>query len=204
MDGGSVLPAVPPTRNGSRTTMARPILLVGSAPLPTTRDALATVAETIGNLVERIPDGEVSKVRLGWIQCQRDTLVKATGLEIEGQRTVPGYKYNAYRIASNSNASDVRFGSLGYADWARDSYAEFRRLKQAGNIAQPTRFQVCLPAPFDVCSAFIVPSDMKAVWLACEHAMAAELEKIAQAILAEELAVQWDMVHEFIYVMEKP
>jgi hypothetical protein len=133
----------------------------------------------------------VSKVRLGWIQCQRDTLVKATGLEIEGQRTVPGYKYNAYRIASNSNASDVRFGSLGYADWARDSYAEFRRLKQAGNIAQPTRFQVCLPAPFDVCSAFIVPSDMKAVWLACEHAMAAELEKIAQAILAEELAVQW-------------
>jgi len=181
----------------------RPVLLVGSVPLPTARDVFATVASTLGDLLARIPDGETGE-RLGWIQCQHEVLAKTPGLEVGSERVIPGYKYKLYRIADGKTRSDVRFGPLGYADWARDSYAQFRRLKLDGKIPAQTRFQVSLPAPFDVVMGIVEPSDVGALWPVYERAMIAELGNIAQAIPAEELAIQWDMALEFVNVMENP
>jgi hypothetical protein len=47
---------------------------------------------------------------------------------------------------------------LGYAREARASYDDFVAAREAGNVPEQARFQVCLPTPIAVTYSFCTPS----------------------------------------------
>jgi hypothetical protein len=192
---------MPESHNGLRT--ARPVLLVGSVPLGTATEVFEAVATNLGDLVKRIPDGEVGP-RLEWIAWQRDTMSRAQGIEVGGHREIQGgaVKYTQYRV--KNGAQDVAFGRLGYADAAKASYAAFRRQRDLGKIPADVRFQVSLPTPLAVVFAFFIPSDIRRVWPIYEQRLLEEVDEISAAIPHQDLAVQWDVAVEIDGILEVP
>ena len=91
-------------------------------------EVFSTVAQTLGDLAPRIPDGETGE-RLGWIAWTRDHLRKLQALEPIGRRGEPGPRFRL-----KSQASDIDLGPLQYAPAAILSYAQFRTLKAQGKI----------------------------------------------------------------------
>jgi hypothetical protein len=182
---------------------ARPVLLVGSVPLGTAAEVFEAVAANLGDLVKRIPDGEVGP-RLEWIAWQRETMRRTRGIEVGGHREIQGgaVKYTQYRV--RNGVQDVAFGRLGYADAAKASYAEFRRQRDLGNIPAGVRFQISLPTPLAVVFAFFIPSDIRRVWPVYEQRLLEEVDEISAAIPHQDLAVQWDVAVEIDGILEVP
>jgi hypothetical protein len=85
---------------------------------------------------------------------------------------------------------------LGYADFARASFAIFSELKTAGTIATDIRFQVSLPTPLAVLNVFIDPAAQASLEPVLERAMRAELDLILGALPHDELSLQWDVAVE--------
>ena len=112
---------------------ARPVLLVGSVPFGSVAEVFEVVGANLGDLIRRVPDGEVGP-RLEWIAWQKQTMGRATGIEIGGYREIQGgaVKYPQYKIKVGLNPEDVDFGSLGYAEAAKTSDAKFKELRDAG------------------------------------------------------------------------
>ena len=97
---------------------ARPVLLVGSIPLGSSRAVFEAVTASLAGIVKRIPDGEVGE-RTQWIMWQANVLKCAKGLEPGSSREIaPGYNMTLYRIPRGGKAIDVEFGPLGYASAA--------------------------------------------------------------------------------------
>jgi hypothetical protein len=94
------------------------------------------------------------------------------------------------------DASSIVFGPLGYADAALDSWRVFTRLRQRGVIAPGTRFQVSLPTPIAVVGAFVAGPQAE-LERRYEARILTELNQMADAVPAEDLAVQWDTAIEF-------
>jgi hypothetical protein len=69
-------------------------------------------------------------------------------------------------------------------------------LKQEGVLPAHYRFQVSLPPPLDVITAFVERPDRSRVEPAYEASMFAELDEIVAAIPHDQLAIQWDMPME--------
>ncbi len=179
--------------------------LVGSINQPTAEATFRVVAAELGgNLgadLPRIPDGEVGE-RFHWILFQG-----AAFDAVEGLSRVPidpiivaGFDLRPLVLDGTVPASDLAFGSLGYADAAAASYADFTRLRGEGVIPAGTRFQVCLPSPLAPVTTYVAPADRAAVYPAYAAALAAELDRIAAAIPADDLAVQIDLATEFAYL----
>jgi hypothetical protein len=183
--------------------MARPVLLVGSSPFDTAREAFECFGPALSGLAKRIPDGEPGP-RREWISWQvRTALPAAKGLESAGEMEVTyGRSVDRHRISREGAATGVHFGPLGYAAAARESYAIFREFRTDGKIAPTTRFQVCLPTPFAVCSR-IVPDDLRTIWAAYEARLFAEIDEIATFVPPEALAIQWDIAAEVTAVVER-
>ena len=175
-----------------------PVLLVGSVPLGSATAVFTAVAETLGGLAPRIPDGETGE-RLGWIAWTRDHLRKLPTLEAIGRRGEPGPRFRL-----KSATSDVDLGPLQYAPAAIESYAQFRALKAQGRIPAATRFQVSLPTPFGIVFGLFPDSDLATIWRLYEKRMLAEIVAITEAVPAKELALQWDIAVETIAVLEDP
>lgn len=176
----------------------RPVLLVGSVPLASAEEVFTAVAETLGGLASRIPDGETGE-RLGWIGWTRDHLRKLPSLEAIGRRGEPGPRF---RLKNQTSAIDL--GPLQYAPAAIQSYAQFRALKTQGKIPAATRFQVSLPTPFGIVFGLFPDADLATIWRLYEKRMLAEIAAIAEAVPARELALQWDIAVETIAVLENP
>jgi hypothetical protein len=176
----------------------RSILLVGSVPLASAMEVFSTVAQTLGDLAPRIPDGETGE-RLGWIAWTRDHLRKLQALEPIGRRGEPGPRFRL-----KSQASDIDLGPLQYAPAAILSYAQFRALKAQGKIPGRTRFQVSLPTPFGIVFGLFPDADIVTIWRLYEKRMLAEIAAIAASVPADELALQWDIAVETISVLENP
>jgi hypothetical protein len=148
--------------------MARPVLLVGSSPFDTAREAFECFGPALAGFAKRIPDGEPGP-RRQWISWQvRTAMPAAKGLEPAKEiGATYGQPMWSYRVSQQGAETGVHFGALGYAAAARESYGTFEELRAAGIIASSTRFQVCLPTAFAVCSR-IVPEDLRTVWAAYE------------------------------------
>jgi hypothetical protein len=86
----------------------------------------------------------------------------------------------------------------GYAAAARESYATFRRLRDAGEIPAGVRFQVCLPTPMASGYMYVSPSALAACLPAYERALLAALHEIAGAIPHRDLSIQWDVCQEVL------
>ena len=185
----------------------RGVLLVGSIPLADTKEVLNTTAEILGAYVRRIPDGETGE-RTNWIHWQYPKLRQHPDLEPnpdsrvldvpsskDGQATT--LEVRPLRIRPGVDPNTIRF-SAGYAEHAITSYATFANMKRDGLIPTDVRFQVSIPTPFAIMTAYIARQAQLEFLPVIERSLIAEVEQIANAIPHQELAIQWDVCLEVI------
>jgi SAM-dependent methyltransferase len=169
--------------------------LVGSVPLGSADEVFRAAAETLGDRLRRIPDGETGP-RSDWILWQYPVFSSRPQFEVgppgdATYRTLP-----KLRLHSGS-AAEVTFDSLGYAETAIQSYRQFARLKRDAAIPAHCRFQVSLPTPLAPVSAFVAPEFQAELEPVYEAALLGELAQILAAVPPDQLAVQWDARVEF-------
>jgi hypothetical protein len=169
--------------------------LVGSVPLPDAESVFRATAEHLGDRLRRVPDGETG-ARLDWIVWQLHRFMADPRFEVipPGERN---YAPNP-RVAVKEGIAidDVDFGTLGYAEAARESWAVFSRLQASGDIPASWRFQVSLPTPLAPIHAFVLPGQELALEPAYEAAMRRDVEEIASFVPHDKLAFQWDTAVE--------
>ncbi len=184
---------------------AQDIYLVGTIPMTRPYDVFTLVADTVGDRIARVPDGEIGD-RRQWILGQYALLATAKGMEVSDypqEGMVRHFGYNIpVRPRAGATADDIDFGALGYARYAIAHYALFRALKQQGRIPRHWRFQVNLPMPMDV-MLMVEPAARAVVEKAYERSMLAEVAEIQAAIPHDQLAITWDEVHG-VLVWEDP
>jgi hypothetical protein len=173
----------------------RPVMLVGSVPLMNSREVFCTAATILGDRIKRIPDGETGD-RLGWVGWQFTVFATDPAFDVIPPDTASYAPHPKVRLRSRDTTRDLTIGPLGYARAARDSYAEFVRLRDEGVIPRGCRFQVSLPTPLAPICSFVVPEDQPAVEPFYEKRLLAEVDEICAAIPHESLALQWDVAIE--------
>jgi len=176
-------------------TGQRAVHLLGSVPLPGAEEVFRTVSAALGPHIRRLPDGEqVTK----WIGSQVDIFASSPYLE-SAPTAADHYGSSAvtrlFRVRPGVDSGELRFGPLGYARVARESYELFDLLRDEGAIPEHVRFQVSLPTPLAPVVAFCPASD-EDVFPAFEAAMMREVDEIVEAIPHEDLAMQWDIAIE--------
>ncbi|MQA13883.1 MAG: hypothetical protein GEV09_06805 [Pseudonocardiaceae bacterium] len=165
--------------------------LVGSIPLAGSEQVFRDVGGALGDHVSRVPDGETGE-RLTWVRWLLPLLDSHPAL----QRVEGIMPYPLYGLREGVDVADVGFGELGYAREALASYEVFARLKREAVLPPHVRFQVGLPAAFDVCCVFL-PDLIQALRPAVAAALANEVATIAEQIPHRELAIQWEVCMEF-------
>lgn len=176
--------------------MPKTIHLVGSIRFENAEEVFRTLANTVGNLAPRYPDGETGE-RHYFVRWQGAIFDHHPAFEKTGAPYREGAQVR-YEISADSSPDEIGFPELGYAKAAVESYELFARLKADGEIPSGTRFQVALPTPTVVLTAFVMPDSAVKAESAYEQAMLRELAYIFEHIPASELAIQWDVVHEVL------
>ena len=186
--------------------MAPKTLLVGSIPLDTVEQVLATFGAELGTFLPAIPDGEVGP-RLHWIsRVHYQVLVGHPDLEIvrrprpdDGiERLYPHDASDNWGFKVREGVDVVRFGNpgwrLGFARDAVNSYFVFKTLREKGILPPGIRFQVSMPMVNSVLPPriFLTPGDLDKIRPGYEAALAAELGNIVERIPHQDLAIQWD------------
>ena len=168
--------------------------LCGSVPLSNAEEVFRTAVTHLGGLIRRLPDGETGE-RHNWIAWQLSKLQTHPDLEpiSKGLDYGPGVRVGP---KPGVDPASVRFGSLGYAEAAIESWGVFSELRSAGVIPPGVRFQVSLPTPIAVVAAYI-GAHQDVLEQAYEKRMLEELAEIMDVVPAEDLAVQWDTAVEF-------
>lgn len=180
--------------------MPRPVYLVGSVPLADSETVFRATAETLGDLIARMPDGETG-ARGDWVQWLVHLVRDHPQFELPGgsidytaNRSARAY----YRVKPGIDPGSMSFGRLGYADYARESYAVFARLKKAGTIHPAARLLVAMPTPLAFLQVLVAPDQRAALEDAYWRSALAEVAEIAAAVPAGALAIQWDTVFELL------
>jgi len=178
--------------------------LVGSVPLDSAGQVFETCARALGPHLGALPDGEVGH-RIHWIVCQAVSvfndhpdieLLHRPAPRDGKEQWLPKDYQDQWKFRLKSLVSAVRFDNLKYADWAIESYAAFKALRERGVIPRATRFQVCLPTPLAGFMSFFGPDDGLRMHKSYEAAMLREVKKLCDAIPHDELAIQWDVAVE--------
>ena len=170
---------------------------VGSIALDSVEEVLHEVGTTCGRRLRRVPDGEPGGRRL-WISWQWPVLRASAYLQEVRPQPQGRVGPPILELAPGVDPADIVFGEIGYAREARASYQDFLAARERGDLPAEVKFQVALPTPFAVISAFMVPESMQAVMPAYERAMFAEVRRLAEAIPREDLAIQWDVCIEMV------
>ncbi len=175
--------------------MAHDVHLVGSVPLANAEQVFSTVSAALGGKLKRIPDGETG-ARSDWITWLEPLFAGNPALEPSDEVFrvhAQAQGRRRYRLKPGCTVDDIRFDNLFYADIAKDSYAVFRRLQDAGTIPPGTRFQVDLVPAHSVIWLFLVEALHAAVDPIYNAALKREIDKIAAAIPHRDLAIQFDV-----------
>lgn len=175
--------------------------LVGSINFDDAESTMRVAAEHLGSHLKRIPDGEVGE-RFHWIAFQPDRIAQAPGIVRVGDTPIPlrMLDLRPVALAEGVRAADIALPPLGYADAALESWTVFDRLQREGTIPAGTRFQVSLPSPLGVVGSFVAEADRAEFEPVYETALAAELQRILDAIPHDRLAIQWDAALEFAII----
>jgi hypothetical protein len=185
----------------------RDILIVGSVPLADAEAVFRAIATALGDRVRRIPDGETG-ARINWIESQAPVFDRHPMFELAPQDEAKDFDWRNRQagekwklkpwhvLKPGVDAQSLQFGPLGYAQAAIESYGVFSRLKSEQVIPAACRFQVSLPTPYNVIDQRIAPAQRLAVEPAYERRMLQDVDEMAAAIPAAELAIQWDTAHE--------
>jgi hypothetical protein len=180
--------------------MSRAVHLVGSVPLANSEEVFRAAARTFGERIRRIPDGETG-ARGDWVQWLSHLLRTNPQFELPGGsidysagRDVRNY----YRVKAGVDPATLRFGELGYAEAARESYAVFANLVSQGVIPASTRFLVAMPTPLAFLQVLIAPDQRAALEKAYVQSVKEEIAALATVVPAQKLAIQWDTVFEIL------
>ena len=179
--------------------------VVGSMPLGSVEEVMSTTAAILGPRVRRMTNGEVGRTR-GWITGHHRIFARHPAFEeyVHEEKfdpRAPNIKRRRFRLKEGQAAPTAEsFGSLGYAEDAREAFSVLSGLKLAGKVSADTRLLVAIPAPYDILNFAVAKSDFTAVLPAYEQALIAEVERVAEAVPRESLAIQWDAAHEFEYL----
>jgi hypothetical protein len=179
--------------------------LIGSVPLSDAEAVFRTVAGELGPFLARIPDGETGH-RHRWIWWQREMLLEHPAMELDSD--TPPFELRQWdgalirttdwlRLRPGIDPAAVTF-ETGYAAAARDSYAVYRRLRDAGEIPAGVRFQVCLPTPMASGYMYVSPGSLAVYLPVYERALLAALREIADGIPHADLSIQWDVCQEVL------
>jgi len=173
----------------------RSVHLVGSVPLASAHDVFATVSAALGPRLKRIPDGETGE-RSDWITWLEPAFADNPALEKSDELFrihSTGTARIRYRLKPGKIARDVTFANLFYADIAKQSFAEFAALKQAGKIAADVRFQIDLVPAHSVIWLFLQDDLHQPLDPIFNDALKREIDKIAAALPHDQIAIQFDV-----------
>jgi hypothetical protein len=179
--------------------------LVGSVPLANAAEVFETVSAALGPRIRRLPDGETGE-RSDWITWLEPAFANNPALVKSGEFFrvhASGTGRERYTLKPGFRAEDVRFDNLFYADIAKNSYADFKRLKDAGKIAAGTKFQVDLVPAHSVIWLFLVDALHAPIDPLYNDALKREIDKIAAAIPHDELAIQFDVASAVFARLER-
>jgi hypothetical protein len=185
--------------------MARNVHLVGSVPLGSASEVFATVSAALGPRVQRLPDGETG-MRSDWITWLEPVFAEHPAFQKSGEFFrvhASGTGRERYALRPGFGAADIRFDNLFYADIAKRSYVEFKRLKEAGKIALGAKFQVDLVPAHSVIWLFLIDSLHAPFDPIYNDALKREIDKIAAAIPHDELAIQFDVASAVFARLER-
>ena len=175
--------------------MPRTVYLVGSIPASSAEAAMRSVGGRLGRLLEWLPDGETGE-RLDWITWLEPIFRDDPALMPSGKvfRVHAGADPHVrYTLRPGKTPADVTFANLFYADHAIASFAVFTRLKREGVIPGHVKFQVDLVPAHSVLWLYIEDELQAALDPLYNAAVKREIEKLAAAIPARELAIQFDV-----------
>jgi hypothetical protein len=181
------------------------IHLVGSVPMASAAEVFENVSAALGSRVKRLPDGETGE-RGDWITWLEPVFSANPALQKSGEffRVHPsGTGRERYGLKPGFKLQDVRFDNLFYADIAKRSYADFKRLKDAGKIPAGTKFQVDLVPAHSVIWLFLVDALHAPLDPVYNDAVKREIDKIAAAIPHDELAIQFDVASAVFARLER-
>jgi hypothetical protein len=185
--------------------MARDVHVVGSVPMASARDVFAAVSAALGTRIKRLPDGETG-VRGDWITWLEPVFSDHPAFQKSGEFFrvhATGTGRERYTLKPGVKPQDVRFDNLFHADIAKQSYAEFKRQKDAGTIPEGTRFQVDLVPAHSVIWLFLVEGLHAAIDPIYNEALKREVDKVAAAIPHGELAIQFDVASAVFARLER-
>jgi hypothetical protein len=185
--------------------MSRDVYLVGSVPMASATEVFEKVSAALGTRIKRLPDGETGE-RGDWISWLEPVFSQNPAFEKSGEFFrihASGTGRERYHLKPGIKLQDVGFDNLFYADIARDSYAEFKRLKSAGKIPAGTKFQVDLVPAHSVIWLFLVDSLHAAIDPIYNEALKREIDRIAAAIPHDELAIQFDVASAVFARLER-
>ncbi|MGA8612398.1 MAG: hypothetical protein WB760_11870 [Xanthobacteraceae bacterium] len=185
--------------------MARNIYLVGSVPMADASEVFETVGAALGPRIKRLPDGETG-ARGDWITWLEPVFSEHPAFVKSGEFFrvhASGTGRERYSLKPGLQPADVRFDNLFYADIAKRSYADFKRLKEAGKIPASTKFQVDLVPAHSVIWLFLVDALHASIDPVYNDAVKREIDKIAAAIPHNELAIQFDVASAVFARLER-
>lgn len=179
--------------------------LIGSVPMADAETVFRSVARELGPWLARIPDGETGS-RHRWIWWQREMLLNHPAMELDTD--TPPFELRQWDGALLRTTEWIRFRrgidpasvtfDTGYAEAAIESYAVFRRLRDAGELPSSLRFQVCLPTPMASGYMYVSPSSLAAYLPVYERSLLAALRQIVETIPHRDLSIQWDVCQEVL------
>jgi methionine synthase II (cobalamin-independent) len=179
--------------------MAREVHLIGSAPVPHAGAAFAAFGAALRNCARRYPDGEPGE-RHDWVLWQESVLERHRDFEPVALPDDPRgamWRITTYRLRPGQRAANVTFQDIGYARAAIESYRYFEEAVRRGTLPPVAKFQVSLPTAAAFIWFFVAEAKEQAALLpAYERALIEEVQRIAQAVPAERLAIQWDAAVE--------
>jgi hypothetical protein len=163
------------------------------------------VSAALGPRLKRLPDGETGE-RGDWITWLEPVFADNLAFHKSGEFFrvhATGTGRERYTLRPGYAPEDVRFDNLFYADIAKESYALFKRLKDAGKIASGTKFQVDLVPAHSVLWLYLVDALHARIDPIYNEAVKREIDKIAAAIPHDELAIQFDVASAVFARLER-
>jgi len=185
--------------------VGRNVHLVGSVPMANAQEVFETVSAALGPRLRRLPDGETGE-RSDWITWLEPAFADNPAFEKSGEFFrvhASGTGRERYTLKSGFAPQDVRFDNLFYADIAKNSYAVFKRLKDAGSIPAGAKFQVDLVPAHSVIWLFLVDKLHAPIDPIYNDAVKREIDKIAATIPHAELAIQFDVASAVFARLER-
>jgi hypothetical protein len=184
--------------------MPHDVHIVGSVPLADASEVFTTLAGALGTSLKRIPDGETGD-RLSWVGWLSCVFEKVPQLEMSGETWgvhAAATRHRLYRLKSGAKVSDIRFETLPYSEFALESYAVFKRLRDAGKIPPGTKFQVDFAPAHSAARSHVVESLLPEMEPIFNDAILREIDRISAAIPHQDLAFQFDAASAVFNILQ--